>query len=47
MIALGCDHGGFELMQEVMAHLEREASNTRISVPTPRNPVIIRNLQRR
>lgn len=23
MIALGCDHGGFELMQEVMAHLEK------------------------
>jgi len=22
MIALGCDHGGFDLMQEVMAHLE-------------------------
>lgn len=23
MIALGCDHGGFELMQEVIAHLEK------------------------
>jgi len=23
MIALGCDHGGFELMQEVIAHLEQ------------------------
>ena len=22
MIALGCDHGGFDLMQEVMAHLD-------------------------
>lgn len=22
MIALGCDHGGYELMQEVIAHLE-------------------------
>ena len=22
MIALGCDHGGFDLMQEVIAHLE-------------------------
>ena len=22
MIALGCDHGGFDLMQEVMTHLE-------------------------
>lgn len=23
MIALGCDHGGFDLMQEVKAHLEK------------------------
>lgn len=23
MIALGCDHGGYELMQEVKAHLEK------------------------
>lgn len=23
MLALGCDHGGFELMQEVKAHLEK------------------------
>lgn len=23
MIALGCDHGGFKLMQEVMAHLDK------------------------
>ena len=23
MIALGCDHGGFDLMQEVMAHLDQ------------------------
>ena len=22
MIALGCDHGGYELMQEVIKHLE-------------------------
>ena len=22
MIALGCDHGGFALMQEIKAHLE-------------------------
>ena len=22
MLALGCDHGGFELMQEVKLHLE-------------------------
>ena len=24
MIALGCDHGGYELMQEVIAYLEKE-----------------------
>ena len=24
MIALGCDHGGFELMQEVKRYLEKE-----------------------
>ena len=23
MIALGCDHGGFDLMQEIMEHLEK------------------------
>ena len=23
MIALGCDHGGYDLMQEVIAHLEK------------------------
>ena len=23
MIALGCDHGGYDLMQEVMAHLDK------------------------
>ena len=23
MIALGCDHGGYDLMQEVMAHLDQ------------------------
>ena len=23
MIALGCDHGGYELMQEVKAHLTK------------------------
>ena len=25
MIALGCDHGGFELMQEVIAHFKNPA----------------------
>ncbi len=25
MIALGCDHGGYELMQEVKKHLEERA----------------------
>ena len=24
MIALGCDHGGYALMQEVIAYLEKE-----------------------
>ena len=24
MIALGCDHGGFDLMQEVIAHLDEK-----------------------
>ena len=24
MIALGCDHGGYELMQEVIAYLEKK-----------------------
>ena len=31
MIALGCDHGGFELMQEVKRYLEKKDWNTRIS----------------
>ena len=24
MLALGCDHGGYELMQEVKKHLEKQ-----------------------
>ena len=24
MIALGCDHGGYDLMQEVIAHLDEK-----------------------
>lgn len=31
MLALGCDHGGYELMQEVKKHLETEESHTTIS----------------
>ena len=27
MIALGCDHGGYELMQEVKKHLEERVPN--------------------
>ena len=26
MIALGCDHGGYELMQEVIKYLEKQQS---------------------
>ncbi len=31
MIALGCDHGGFELMQEVKDIWKKKDWNTRIS----------------
>ena len=30
MIALGCDHGGYELMQEVKKHLEERGLEYRI-----------------
>lgn len=29
MIALGCDHGGYDLMQEVIAHLEKRGLDYR------------------
>ena len=30
MIALGCDHGGYELMQEVIKHLEERGLEYKI-----------------
>ena len=35
MIALGCDHGGYELMQEVKKHLEERGCNSPESVDYP------------
>ena len=37
MIALGCDHGGYELMQEVKKHLKREDWSTKILDAMVRN----------
>ena len=42
MIALGCDHGGIELKEKVMAYLDkRVASHIRILAVTARTLVII------
>ncbi len=42
MIALGCDHGGYELMQEVKAYLENRDWNIRTSDATATRQLIIR-----
>lgn len=34
MIALGCDHGGYELKQEIIKYLEEKIFHTRISDAT-------------
>lgn len=47
MIAIGSDHGGFALKQEVMAHLKTEESSLRITVPMMKNLAIILNMARR
>ena len=44
MIALGCDHGGYELMKEVIKYLEEHG---RIMVRIPQIPVIIRIMRRK
>ena len=41
MIALGCDHGGFPLMKEVIAYLDANNIPYRIMVHSPKNPWII------
>ena len=40
-IAVGCDHGGFELKQAVIKFLTDNGYGIRISVPMIRNPAII------
>ena len=42
MIALGCDHGGYELMQEVKAYLDKQGLNIRTSDATATRQLIIR-----
>ena len=45
MIALGCDHGGYELMQEVIKHLE-EALSTRTLAVTAQSQLTTRYMDR-
>ena len=45
MIALGCDHGGFDLMQEVMAHLDQRGIEYKNFGTFVKESVIIRSMQ--
>lgn len=36
MLALGCDHGGYPLMKEVIKYLEDNKIALRTSAPTPK-----------
>ena len=40
MIALGCDHGGYELMQEVKAYLDKQGLEYQSAEPTGLPPVL-------
>ena len=42
MIALGCDHGGYELMQEVKAYLDKQGLEYQTSDATATRQLIIR-----
>ena len=44
MIAIGSDHGGVELKEKVIKHLQARGSECE---DTAQNPVIIRYMQRR
>ena len=44
MIALGCDHGGYELKQEIIKYLEETISNIKISDVTVQILRIIRSM---
>ena len=45
MIALGCDHGGYELKQEIIKYLKEHNLNTRISDVTVWILQIIRSMR--
>ena len=47
MIAIGSDHGGVELKEKVIKHLQHAALSVKIQAVTAQNPVIIRYMQRR
>ena len=44
MIAIGCDHGGFDLKQAVIAYLEENHWRIRTLAVLEKSPAIILNL---
>lgn len=47
MIAIGSDHGGFALKQEIMEHLKEMVLNIKIMAVMMRAHVIIRFMQKK
>lgn len=46
MIGIGSDHGGFALKKAVIKHLEEKGYAVKIMDAIPKNPAIIRSMQK-